>query len=106
MTESLAIEIARSKMQELKVQKYHLRYRHFVVQSTKVVSKHLSDWMILLTPDNQTFVSSRTGIFDLSDTNINELQYLHSGIINIENKNIKAILHVRFLQVIPMIEKT
>ncbi len=106
MTEGLAIEIACAKMQELGVGKnYLLRYRHFQLQGSASMSlKANNDLFILLTPDVDTRVFSRTGIFDLKDPAISEMQYIHSGNITVENLNIKFAIQVKFLQVIPTLK--
>lgn len=106
MTEGLAIEIACAKMQELGIGKnYLLRYRHFQLQGAAVMTlKADNDLFILLTPETDTRVYSRTGIFDLKDLAVSEMQYVHSGNIRIENLNIKLPVQVKFLQVIPRLQ--
>ena len=106
MTEGLAIEVACAKMQELGVGKdYLIRYRHFqILPSGQLILKDKNDLMILLTPDVDTRVQSRTGIYDIKDLGIVEMQYLHSGEITIDNQNIKLPIQVKFLQVIPTLK--
>jgi hypothetical protein len=103
MTEGIAIEIACRKMQEIKAGKgFLLRYRHFQLQpSGSLVIKANSDLMILLIPDGDTRVSSKTGIYDLKDAGVLEMQYLHTGNVAIENLNKTLPIQVKFLQVIP-----
>lgn len=103
MTEGLAIEVAAAKMRELEVgTNYLIRYRHFqLLPSQKMVLKMGNDIMILLTPEIDTRVQSRTGIYDVKDIGIVEMQYLHSGEITIDNQNIKLPIQVKFLQIIP-----
>jgi hypothetical protein len=45
-------------------------------------------------------VESETGIFDLSESTTNEMQYEHQGKIHITNY-LSSIKHLRFIQVIP-----
>lgn len=106
MTEGLAIEIACAKMQELGIGKdYLLRYRHFQLQGSETMNlKSDNDLFILLTPEADTRVYSRMGIFDLKDFAVSEMQYIHSGNITIENLNIKFPIQVKFLQVIPILQ--
>lgn len=108
MTEGLAIEVACAKMQELSVGKdYLIRYRHFqILPAKQMVVNEKNDIMILLTPDSDTRVQSRTGIYDIKDLGIVEMQYLHSGEITIENLNVKSPIQVKFLQVIPTLKTT
>lgn len=104
MTEGLAIEIAEHKMRELGVGKeYLLRYRHFQVEANKKrILQTQNHLFILLTPDVDSLVSSRNGVFDLKDTAAQEMQYIHSGEITLINQNIKLAISFKFLQVIPI----
>lgn len=103
MTEGLAIEVAAAKMRELEVgTNYLIRYRHFqLLPSQQMILKTGNDTMILLTPDSDTRVQSRMGIYDVKDIGIVEMQYIHSGDITIDNQNVKFPIQVKFLQVIP-----
>lgn len=103
MTEGLAIEIVEHKMRELGVgENYLLRYRHFQLEpGGKRVLKTLNHLFILLTPDVDSQVSSRNGVFDLKDTTAPEMQYLHNGEITLVNQNPKFFISIKFLQVIP-----
>jgi len=105
MTEGLAIEVACSKMRELGVGKeYLVRYRHFQILGGKqLIHNHARDLLILLTPDPLTRVFSADGYYDLTDSAINEMQYVFSGKVTIENLNPKSPIQVKFLQVIPIL---
>src|SRR3989338_3877752 len=101
MTESLATEIARAKMHELGITDYLFRYRHFQIPSLKKLElKDHNDTFILLVPDPDTRVNSHSGIYDIKNSAIAEMQYVFSGRITIENQNIKNPIQVKFLQVI------
>lgn len=104
MTEGLAIEVACAKMREQNVGKnYLVRYRHFQLQPGKQITlKVQSDLLILLTPDIETRVLSKSGIFDLKDSGVLEMQYLHTGTVTVENLSVKNPIQVKFLQVIPL----
>ena len=106
MTEGVALELARAKMRELGIgKKYLLRYRHFQLQpSKKMVLIMGSDLLILLIPDVDTRIFSRNGIFDLKDLAVSEMQYLHSGDVNLENLNTKTAIQIKLLQVIPILK--
>jgi len=106
MTEGLAIEIACAKMRELGIGKdYLLRYRHFLLLPSKQMElADFNDLFILITPDVDTRVFSPSGIFDLRDPGVSEMQYLFRGKIAIENLNPKLPIQVKFLQVIPTLK--
>jgi hypothetical protein len=108
MTEGLAIEIACGKMHELGIGKnYILRYRHFQVMPLKQIElDDRNDLFILLTPDAETRVFSPSGIYDLKDTGVSEMQYVFSGRITVESLNAKLPVQVRFLQVIALLQNT
>jgi len=102
MTEGLALEIARYKMQEKGIgSAYILRFRHLILQPLeKRVFRDRNDLFLIIEPDQNLRVSSRTGILDFVNSGVSELQYVHSGIVTIENKDKKIIL-AKILQVIP-----
>ena len=105
MTEGLAIELAKQKMKELGIgESYLLRYRHFQIQPSKQIKLKSPYLSLLLTPDSDTRMSSRTGLFDLRDSANAEMQYVHSGTITIDNLNIKLAIQVKILQVIPILK--
>lgn len=107
MTEGLAIEIACAKMRELGVDdNYLLRYRHFQILAGKTKYRpQLGDLWILLNPDPLVRVSSPNGFYDLTDPAIDEMQYVFSGKITIQNLNTKFPIQVKFLQVIPILKE-
>ena len=103
MTEGLAIEIARQMMQEQGVnENYTFRLRHFQLAAlaTLKIRAH-NELYILLNPDNQIRVSSKAGTFNLTDARINEMQYIHRGVITLINQSKGIPTHVKMLQVIP-----
>jgi hypothetical protein len=101
MTESLATEIARAKMHELGITDYLFRYRHFQISSLgKLELKDYNDTFILLVPDPDTRVFSHSGIYDVKDRTIAEMQYVFRGRITVDNLSTKNAIQVKFLQVI------
>ncbi len=106
MNELLAIEFARNKMQELGIgNRYLLRYRHLQLDpSHNLTLEGENDVWILLNQYPYARVISRTGIYDMQDKDINEMQYVHSGNVFITNTD-KVQLHIKFLQVIPIHQK-
>ncbi len=103
MTEGIAIEIAKQKMLELAVgENYILRYRHFnLLAGVEITIKADNDLMLLLCPDDNVSVNSKTGWYNVQDHSLNEMQYIHTGKITVKNQSENSALQVKFLQVIP-----
>lgn len=103
MTEGLAIEIAKQMMQEQGVgDQYIYRYRHFQLAPLgKIEMKGHNELIILIRPDDQVKAYSKAGIYNVQDTRINEMQYLHRGVVTIINQSKELHLQVKVLQVIP-----
>lgn len=103
MTEGLAIEIAKQMMQEQGVNdQYIYRYRHFQLAPLgKLELKGHNELLILIRPDEQVKAYSKAGIYNVLDTRINEMQYLHRGVVTIINQSRDRYLQVKLLQVIP-----
>lgn len=102
MTVNLALEYIPRRMCELGYgKKYHLRFRHFIVQVGETVSlKAFNSYFILIEEPVRINVKSQNGIFDIALTNADELQYEHHGQIKIRNTG-RAIARARFIQVTP-----
>lgn len=106
MTEGLAIEIAKQKMLEFGIyENYLLRYRHFKVRTSEEITiKADNDLMLLITPDENIRVMSKSGIYNIQDNNLNEMQYVHSGTLKVKNQSSTLTIQVKFLQVIPKLK--
>ena len=65
--------------------------------------KAYNQLMVLIEPSEEVRVESNTGLFDLSEYQVNELQYEHSGKIIIRNLS-NAPNHLRMIQVIPKLK--
>ncbi|MBD3638159.1 MAG: hypothetical protein HUJ25_12475 [Crocinitomicaceae bacterium] len=106
MREGTAIEIAKFKMKELGVgKKYILRYRHFVLDGLEKKQIRAENHLFILIGENAEIkIESKAGIFHLDEMTINEQQHVHRGLIKLENLS-KRTLSVRFIQVIPKLEK-
>ncbi|NOQ75641.1 MAG: hypothetical protein GQ574_26775 [Crocinitomix sp.] len=106
MNEGTAITIAEHKMKELGVgDNYILRYRHFRLDPNEVREIKGENHLYILTyPFNDIKISSKAGVYDLKDDGINELQYVHRGVIRIENKS-GVRLDAKFIQAIPLVEE-
>ncbi len=101
MTESLALEYIPLRMKELGHTGYALRLRHFLLGAKKKMKLHAEGQLFMLVePDCMISVNSEGGVFDLTETNINELSYEHQGSIRIRNYA-SVQVSVKFIQVIP-----
>ncbi len=102
MNEGTAIIIAEHKMRELGVgDNYLIRFRHFRLDPKEVLEIRGENHLYILTyPFYNIRVSSKTGIYDLADNGINEMQHIHRGIIRVENPTGSRI-DAKFIQVIP-----
>jgi hypothetical protein len=102
MTTELAMEYARARMRELNIADYYLRLRHFVLYPKEQRLVHLDSQIFLLVgPNDNVSVYSRTGIYDMAADNINEMQYEHVGRIKLRNYTATR-QHIQFVQVIPV----
>lgn len=80
---------------------YTIRFRHLVLQpSEKREVQAQNQLMILIEPYCDVKIESDTGVFDLSEDLVNELQYEHSGALKVTNHSF-FISHIRFIQIIP-----
>lgn len=102
MTIQLAIEFIPKRMQELGYgDQYNIRFRHFVLQPKERRKIHAANQLFLLIdPNDSVAVVSDFGVYDLTASNVNELQYEHQGSIRIRNYA-GITQHVRFIQIIP-----
>lgn len=102
MKEGTALEIAERKMYELGVgSNYLIRYRHILLDpKEKVKIKGQNQLYILIEPDGNCKVASKSGVYDERDVGINELQYSHRGTIEIVNLT-SSRSGIKFIQVIP-----
>ncbi len=101
MTPELAHDYIRRRMSELNYgDKYHIRFRHFLLnpheERTIEAGHHL---FILAAPRDNVRVQSEIGVFDVTETAVNELQYEHQGTIVLTNYS-QLPQHVMMIQVI------
>ncbi len=102
MNEGTAIDMAKEKMKELKVEDYILRYRHLRLDAKEKREIKAENQIYVLTyPLYNLKLQSKLGIYDLADDGLNELQHVHTGVLKLENQsNIR--LDVKFIQAIPL----
>jgi hypothetical protein len=101
MTINLALEYIPRRMQELGYKSdYYIRFRHLVLQPNEEQTIEAFNQFFYLVEEAQSVrVESETGIFDLSESATNEMQYEHQSKIHITNY-LPSINHLRFIQVI------
>ena len=104
MTTDLALEYIPLRMKELGFgDNYSLRFAHFVLQPNGTVNIEAScQFFILVEEPANVDVESDNGVFNLSLSSANEMQYEHQGQIIVKNL-VNAVNNVRFIQVIPKI---
>ena len=102
MTINLALEYIPRRMQELGYKAdYFIRFRHLVLQPNETQTiDAFNQFYYLVEEAENVRVESETGIFDLSESSTNEMQYEHQSKIQITNY-LSGINHLRFIQVIP-----
>ena len=103
MTVEFALEYIR---RTICVGDYSLNFRHLVLQPAEQrdMQAH-NEVLLLIEPTKDVKVESDHGLYDLTETLANEMQYEHTGDVRITNHSI-FINHVRFIQVIPKNQKT
>jgi len=96
------MDYIKSRMAELGHQTYSVRLRHFVITPGGFGYDYIpGQLMVLVEPVEMIRIDSDAGFFDLGTANTNELQYEHSGMVNIRNYSGNNTVHVRFIQAIP-----
>jgi hypothetical protein len=102
MTAELALEYISKRVCELGYgNDYTIRVRHFVLKpkESRKINSH-DQFFVLLEPYCELRIESANALFDMSENQINELQYEHRGEITLTNQSI-FITHARFIQVVP-----
>lgn len=100
MTAELAHEYIKRRMDELGHARYHIRFRHFNLKPQEQRKVDGNRQLYILTEPNGCIrVQSEIGVFDLTDTTANELQYEHQGTIGLTNYS-QFSQQVRMIQVI------
>lgn len=102
MTTELALEYIKRRACELCYgDQYTIRVRHFILQphERRLIDGH-NQLFILIEPYCDLRVESAAAIFDISEDNINEVEYEHRGEILLTNHSM-FLNHARFIQVVP-----
>ena len=102
MHPEFAITYIKRRMQELgHGDNYLLKYRHLVIPPAETIEVDAdNDFYYLIGHALNASISSATGVYDLADRALNELQHEHQGRITIVNKT-KRQIALRFMQAIP-----
>jgi membrane protease subunit (stomatin/prohibitin family) len=103
MNSAIVIEYIKKRMSELgHGDCYTLCLRHFIIASGgQVTIDAPNQLMVLIEPVEMVQVLSDNGLYDLSITYSNELQYEHTGSIKMQSYAGDRAIHVRFVQAIP-----
>ncbi|GAB5419165.1 MAG: hypothetical protein Crog4KO_06730 [Crocinitomicaceae bacterium] len=107
MTEGMASEIAKEKMRDLGLKRKHylLRYKFLRIDGLETrVLKAANDLFLVIDVPKGIKVKSKTGVYDLADIGITEMQHVHSGTTTVTNIT-KGFIDIKLLQVIPKIKK-
>lgn len=84
---------------------YLTRWRSFFIHGEEDLRVDAeNEHFFLIRPEYPIRVKSKFGIYDVSDTGINEMQYEHRGKIDIHNYSADVVMVV-FIQVIPTHKK-
>ncbi len=102
MTIEFALAYIPRRMIELGVgNNYMLKFRHLIVKPLEELQiPAYNQFYILVDQPQEVSITSEFGIFDLLETNSNEIIYEHQGLITIKN-NSTDYYRIRFVQVIP-----
>jgi hypothetical protein len=102
MTVQFALDHIPRRMRELGYgEDYITRWRHLQLASGEAITiKSYNEIYLLIEPVSGIIVRSKSGVFDLTDSTINEMQYEHKGKIQVGNSS-KGSLLVLFIQIIP-----
>jgi len=102
MSEEFAISYIPRRMKELGYQDHYMvKYRHLVIKPGAVRNINAAGELYLLIDEPQEVtIASEFAVYDLLESNINEISYEHFGNITITN-NAAETVRIRFIQVIP-----
>ncbi len=100
MTADLAHDYVKRRMEELGHGKYHIRMRHFLLKPKEQRNVQGNRQLFILTePCSNIRIKSEVGVFDMTETTANELQYEHQGTIELTNYSVLP-QQVKMIQVI------
>ncbi|QHS60829.1 hypothetical protein GWR21_14860 [Chitinophaga agri] len=103
MNSALVMEYIKRRMIELgHGDRYNVLFRHIVLGSgSKIEIVAYNELWVLIEPVEMVEIISASGFFDLSVNLSNELQYEHTGVIEIKSYAGDRPIHVRFVQAVP-----
>ncbi len=101
MDEGTALKFAALKMEEQGILKYTTVYRHLQLKPNATLRIAAGSEVYILSHSNAAIrLESTTGVYDQTDTGLNELQHIHTGAITLTN-HLGAPTEVKFIQTIP-----
>lgn len=103
MNSAIVIDYIKKRMSELgHGDDYSLCLKHFVIASGGLVAFEApNQLLVLIEPVEMVQIQSDNGLYDLSITYSNELQYEHTGNVRMQSYAGDRAIHVRFVQAIP-----
>lgn len=106
MVKELISEYIRSRMEKLNYgSDYYIDFRHLVLQPGQHKDiEAFNELYVLVEPIDNVNIKSDFGMFDLSFDRIDELQYVHQGLISIHNYS-STLNHIQFVQVTPILRQ-
>ena len=102
MTPEIVMDYVKRRMQELgHGENFVTRLRHLILEPMEILTiRTANDLFVIIDSPEDLRVDSDHGVYDLSDQDISEIDYEHSGLITITNqytfKN-----HLKMIQAIP-----
>lgn len=102
MNTAFALDFIPRRMKELGYDlNYMTRWRHLQIDPNGVIGFNAdNEYYYLISPSPLIAVKSKSGIYNLNDTALNEMQYEHKGKIKILNRS-SSPQFAEFIQVIP-----
>lgn len=100
MTEQLIIQFIPERVRQLGFTDYHLRYRDVMIEKQRSVNITAYNELYFIVDDpSDLIVESDYGIYDSTDSPVEENVHQHRGEIVIQNKGNKS-RRIKFIQVI------
>jgi hypothetical protein len=101
MTTAIAAQYIPSRMAELGIKDYIMRFHYlFIPGGQTIVINAYNEFYFIVEDPWDINISSASGVYDKSLTNVNNQQYEHQGEISIKNYlDMQSTLHC--IQVIP-----
>lgn len=103
MNAAIVMDYVKKRMIELgHAENYSIYLRHYIIEAAGTITFDAPNEMwVLIEPVEMLYILSQNGLYDISVTYNNEVQYEHTGRIEMKNYTGDRAIHARFIQVIP-----